>query len=221
MTKQQITKLILVFIPLTFLLVLLELIFMIPSVENFFTDWFNSAAGWTMYLVVGILMFLQGTILNIPGVTILQLSYLAGLELLNPWYLIAYISGSTLASCVSYYLGRKFGTKAVKWIAGDISEFDKWTQLVNSKTKWWYFLTVLLPIFPDDLICLVMGSLKFNFKFYLFANIIGKLIGTITMIFTLQFIGFISGEFPLMLLVWLAALITEIILYFVLKHKRG
>jgi uncharacterized membrane protein YdjX (TVP38/TMEM64 family) len=221
MTKQQVLKLILVFIPLTALLVLLELVFMIPSVELFFADWFNSSAGWTMYLAVWFLMFLQGTILNIPGVTILQLSYLAGLDLLSPWYLIAYLSGSLTACIAAYWLGRKFGTKAVKWIAGDTEEFNKWTSLVNNKTKWWYFITVLLPIFPDDLICLVMGSLKFDFKFYFFANLIGRFIGTITMILTLQLIGFISGSFPLMLIVWLIALIGEIILYFVLKYKRG
>lgn len=220
MTKQQVLKLIIVFIPLTILLIGLELIFMIPSVSNGCAVWINSAAGWTIYLVVWMLMFLQGTILNIPGVTILQLSLLAGLDLLTPWYLITVLSASMTACCVSYWVGKKFGTKAVKWIAGDITEFEKWSTVINSKTKWWYFLTVLLPIFPDDLICLVMGSLKFDFKFYFFANLIGKTIGTITMILTLKLIGFISGSFPLMLIVWLVALVIEVILYFVLKYKR-
>lgn len=221
MTKQQVLKLIIVFIPLTILLIALELVFMIPAVGNFFATWLNSAAGWTIYLVVWILMFLQGTILNIPGVTILQLSLLAGLNLLAPWYLISVLSANMCACCVSYWVGRKFGSKAVKWIAGDITEFEKWSMVVNGKTKYWYFITILLPIFPDDLICLVMGSLKFDFKFYFFANLIGKTIGTITMILTLKLVGFISGGFPLMLIVWSVALIAEVILYLVLKYKRG
>lgn len=216
----QIYKALKLFIVLTLFLITLECIFLIEGVQTFFTSWFDSAGGWTIYLVVWLLMFLQGTILNIPGVTILQLSILAGLKVLTPVYIIVVVSASVIASIVSYGLGAKFGTKAVKWIAGDVSEFNKWSTVINAKTKWWYFGTVILPIFPDDILSIVAGSLRLDFKFYCFANIVGKLIGTITMLLTLQMADNItSGEFPLMLVVWLIGLIAEIIALFIIKHK--
>lgn len=219
MNKQQILKMLNIFIPITLFLIILEIVFLIPGVQGFFTNWFDSAAGWTIYLVVWMLMFLQGTILNIPGVTILQLSILAGLETLTFPYILTVMSANMAACILSYWFGRKFGTKAVKYIAGDIGEFDKWCSVINAKSKWWYFLTVLLPIFPDDLLCIVAGSLKLDFKFFCFANLIGRTIGLITMLLTLKLIDFIGGDFPTMLMVWLVALIAEIIIYFVIKRK--
>lgn len=221
MTKAQKLKTLKLFIVITSVLILLECIFLIDGVQNFFTSWFDSASGWTIYLVVWLLMFLQGTILNIPGVTILQLSILAGLKVLTPLYILVVVSASVTASIVSYALGAKFGTKAVKWIAGDVNEFNKWSEVINKKTKWWYFGTVILPIFPDDILSLVAGSLRLDFKFYCFANIVGKLVGTICMLLTLQAADNITnGEFPIMLVVWLIGLIAEVITFIIVKYKN-
>ena len=91
--------------------------------------------------------------------------------------------------------------------------------MLNTKGKWWYALTVLLPLFPDDLLCLVAGAVKFNFAFYVVANLIGRSVGLIAMILTLQAIGSIGGGIPLMVIVWAVALIIEFIIYLKINKK--
>ena len=220
MNKEQILRALKVLIIMTVFLYVLECIFLIPGVTEFFTNWFNGANGWTLYLIVAILMFLQGTILNIPAVTILELSILAGINTLSILYISVVMIAYMLACIVSYWLGRKFGVKAVKWIAGDEQEFGKWSNYINKKGKWWYLITVLLPIFPDDLLCIVAGSVKLNFVFYTLANLIGRTIGLVTMLLTLKFVGHIGGDFPIMLIVWLVGLVIELIAYGIIKNKR-
>ena len=121
---------------------------------------------------------------------------------------------------LAYWLGYKFGKKAVKWCAGSDEDYDKWSNYLNKKGKVWYLLTVLFPFFPDDLLCLVAGAVKFDFAWYTLANFIGRGIGLTTMIFFLLFIGNIGGDFPVMLIVWLIILVTEIVIHYVLKSKQ-
>ena len=220
MNKEQIIKTLKVLLIMTAVLVGLELIFMIPAVENFFTGWFNTS-GWTLYLIVWILMFLQCSVLNIPAVTLLELSILAGIETLSVLYIAVVMSAYMVGCITSYWIGRKFGTKAVKWIAGDEQEFEKWCEVINRKGKWWYFATVLLPVFPDDLLCIIAGSVKMKFGFYTIANFIGRTIGLTTMLFTLKLIGHIGGNFPTMLVVWSVGLIAELVAYIIVKHKMN
>ena len=70
-------------------------------------------------------------------------------------------------------------------------------------------------MFPDDLLCLVAGGVKFNFWFYTIANLIGRSIGLITMLLVLEFIGLAGGGFPFMIIVWAVALLAEVIIYLV------
>ena len=79
---------------------------------------------------------------------------------------------------------------------------------------------MILPIFPDDVLCIVAGSLKFNFGFYCFANAVGRGVGLVTMIATLKLIGHIGGEFPTMLIVWSVGLIAELVAYLIIKRRN-
>lgn len=220
MTRQQIIKMLKVFIIMTSLMLLFELIFLIPEVNTFFIKWLDGKSGWTFYLIVWILMFLQCNILNIPAITILEVSILAGVETISVIYILVVMSAYMAGCITSYFIGAKFGTKAVKWIAGSEEDFNKWSKVINNKGKWWYFATVIFPLFPDDLLCIVAGSLKFNFGFYCFANAVGRCAGLITTLFILKLVGMVGGNFPLMVLVWTIGLIVEVILYFVLKKKE-
>ena len=92
-----------------------------------------------------------------------------------------------MGSIVAYALGKLFGRRAVKWAAGDEEEFDKWTHAFNSKSgKILYGLTVLLPLFPDDVISMVMGAVKLDFVYFVIVHAICSFIGTFTMIFVMR-----------------------------------
>ena len=217
MKKEQIIKLLKVFMVATAIMLVAEVVFAFPQVNNYFSNLVTNANGWLVYIIIWIIMFLQVTILNVPAYVILVASINCGLNVLGWQYLLTVISAYMIGCILAYWLGRWFGVKAVRWCAGSEEDFGKWCNIINKKGKLWYFATVILPIFPDDLLCLVAGSVKFNFAFYSIANLIGRSIGLITMLFTLKFVGNLGGGFPIMPIVWAVALMGEIITLLVLK----
>lgn len=221
MKKEQILKILKVAIIMTLIILAVEIVFSIPIVNNWFASLITSSEGWIVYLVIWIIMFLQTTILNIPAYVVLSASVSVGINTLSFLYIVivlsAYISGCLLA----YWIGYKFGKKAVKWCAGSEEDYEKWSKVLNKKGKWWYFVTVIFPMFPDDILCLVAGAVKFNFPFYILSNVIGRGIGLVTMLLFLELLGSMGGDFPYMVIVWTVALLIEVIVYCVLKKKEN
>ena len=218
MTKSQISKILKVCIIATIIMLVFEIIFDIPVIQNWFTDLVTNSGNWA-YVVIWFIMFFQVTILNIPAYVILSASAAIGIQTLSLKYIIVVLSAYMLGAMLAYLLGRKFGKRAVKWCAGSDEDYDKWSSFINSKGKWFYFGTVLLPFFPDDLLCLVCGATEMNFAFFSIANLIGRGVGLVTMLLVIKLIGFIGGGFPYMIIVWVAALIAEVIALIVIKRK--
>lgn len=81
------------------------------------------------------------------------------------------------------------------------------------------FFNSFISIFPDDLLCIIAGSVKFNFATYTIFNLIGRTIGLVTMCLVLQFIKMSASSFPIMIIVWAIALIVEIITILIIKRR--
>lgn len=220
MKKEQIIKILQVAIISTLIMLVAEAIFDIPAVTNWFSDIITSSKGIWIWIIIWIIMFLQVTILNIPAYVILSASTSIGIKTLSFAYIAVVLSAYMVGCLVAYWLGYKFGRKAVRWCAGSDEDYDKWSKFLNKKGKIWYFLTVIFPFFPDDLLCLVAGSVKFDFGFYTLANFVGRGIGLVTMLITLHFITNFGNGIPLMLIVWAVALIAELVFYFIIKSKN-
>lgn len=221
MKKEQIIKILDIAIIMTVIILGIEIIFSIPGVNNWFSSLITSSNGWVVYVVIWIIMFLQTTILNIPAYVVLSASISVGINTLSFLYIVVVLGAYIVGCSFAYFIGYKFGKKAVKWCAGSDEDYDKWSNVLNAKGKWWYFITVLFPLFPDDILCLVAGAVKFNFSFYVISNIIGRGIGLITMLLFLELLGSVGGDFPYMVIVWAVVLLIEIIVYFVLKKKEN
>ena len=221
MKKEQIIKFLKLGIFTTLFLIAIEVVFMIPAVKDFFESWVQNSSGWVLWLVLWVLFFLQCNVINVPAVSLLQISVLVGINVLSWQYILLVMSAYMCGCILSYWLGRWFGVKAIKWVAGSEEDFNKWSEFVNKKGKWWYLMTVLLPLFPDDILCIVCGSFKMNFGFYTIANAIGRTIGLITMLLVLNYIGLASSSVPIMLIVWCVGLCAELIAYFVLNKKNA
>ena len=219
MKKEQIIKFLKLGIYTTLFLIAIEIVFLIPAVDNFFKGWVEKSTGWVLWLVLWILFFLQTNLIQIPAVSLLQISVHSGIEVLS-WQYILLVMSAYMGGCIlSYWLGRWFGTKAIKWVSGSEEDFDKWSKFINKKGKIWYLLSVLLPVFPDDILCIIAGSLKMDFGFYTLANLIGRSIGLITMLVVLKYIGIASSSIPFMLIVWCVGLVAEIITLIVLNKN--
>lgn len=219
MKKDQIIRLLKVALVTTAILLVFEGIFSIPAINNFFMNLISGSSGWLAYLFVWVIMFLQVTILNIPAYSILSACTAIGMKTLD-FVFITVVLSAYMAGCIlAYWLGRWFGKRAVKWCAGSEEDYSKWSKVLNSKGKLWYFLTILFPFFPDDLLCIVAGAVKFNFGLYTIMNFVGRGIGLVTTILTLGLINKVSDGFPIMVIVWAVALIAELVSYIILSKK--
>lgn len=165
---------------------------------------------------------------NIPDL----IAYGNGIGALFSWRTIFFcfwVTSASLVGCISaYFLGRWGGKKVVKWIAGDEEEFEKWCKILNTKYgKLVYATTVLFPLFPDDLLSFVVGSLRIDFGFYVVSNAICKMIGAfcfclfmrlplINSIFTF---GSGNGSISLSMILYFALTIVFLILKILCKQR--
>lgn len=220
MKKDQIMRLLKVGIVTTIILLVFEIIFSLDIINNFFLGLISGANGWLAYLFVWLIMFLQVTVLNIPAYSILAACTSIEMHTLDIVFISVVLSAYMTGAILAYWVGRWFGKRAVKWCAGSEDDYNKWSNVLNSKGKWWYFATIVFPFFPDDLLCLVTGATRFHFGLFCGMNFVGRGIGLVTTILTLQLITKVSGGFSFMIIVWAVALLAEVIAYIIINKRR-
>ncbi len=226
MNKQQVYNIIKVSIFAVAFMVFFEVLFYFDAITNGISNFIASIDGWWVYLIIYLVMVIQVSVIPLPVYVVINAAIVIpsinlNLTSLSGWIFIiitmlAYMTGVV----ISYFIGRKYGSKAVKWCAGSEEEYQKWVNIFNKKGKWYYALTVLLPVFPDDLLCIVVGSVKLNFGFYLIVNLVCRFIGLICMIISLRFVNSLnSSGFPFTLLGWSLILLALIVCAIILKVK--
>ena len=165
------------------------------------------------YIIFIIIQFLQVTFLPLPAVV----TTVAGTLVFGPWItfglsLLAVMLGSIFA----FFLGRKVGRKLVVWVAGE-KDAKKWEEKL-SRGKYIFFLMMLFPIFPDDILCIVAGCIGMDWKFFLITNIITRpiSIGTTCFFGSGQIIPFSGWGIP----VWIVlAVLACVIFYLSFKYQ--
>ena len=143
-----------------FALFFLVLVFVL-QVTGFFTvfndveklrEYLEKAGAW-MPITYIILQALQVIILPIPGI----ISTAAGVAIFGAFLTAVYsIIGILVGSFVAFYIGRKWGNKAVAWIIG-ADTLEKWQKKLKGKDNLFLTLMLVLPLFPDDILCFVAG----------------------------------------------------------------
>lgn len=119
---------------------------------------------------------------------IFDLLSLAAFDYLHPSliFLICFAS-VLLTSVVMDLIGRFGGNKAIIKILGK-DEYEEAKDLVQEKGMVYVPVMYLLPIFPDDAICMVSGATKMNFWVHFIEIFLCRGIGCATIIFGVQFI---------------------------------
>ena len=129
------------------------------------------------------LQFMQVTFVPIPS-TILTL---AGVLIYGPLQAaLLSLSGILFGSVVAFWLGRVFGKKLIAFMVGK-EACKKWTNFLTN-AKYAFFVMMVLPIFPDDILCLVAGVTEMSWSFFVVTNLISRPLG----IFLTCYIG--SGQ---------------------------
>lgn len=206
----QIARILEVALVATAVMLVFEIFFSFKEVQDWFGMLVIQAGPWA-YVVIWLIMFLQVTVLNVPAYVILNACVVCGIPTLDWKYILVVLSAYILGALLAYWLGDKVGTKAIKWCAGNEEDYNKWCTFINNKGKIWYFLTILFPLFPDDLLCIAAGAVHMNRAFFTIANVIGRGIGLVLMLLTLNVIGSIGSGFPYMIIIWAVALVAEFI----------
>ncbi len=121
------------------------------------------------YFTFFVIQFIQVTFIPIPAVV----TTIAGTMVFGPWHTLwISLCSVLLASIFAFWLGRKFGKKVVYWIVGK-KETEKYEKTLK-KGKYVFFLMMLFPGFPDDILCMLAGMTAMSFKYFLTTNLITR-----------------------------------------------
>lgn len=124
------------------------------------------------YLIYMLIQYLQVVVLPIPA----AITTTAGVIIFGAWpaFWLSYFS-CMLGAITAFFIGRSLGKKVIEWIVGE-ADMQKWSKKLAGG-RYTYFLMMLFPIFPDDILCFIVGTTDIKFNFFLFTNILTRAIG--------------------------------------------
>ena len=141
-----------------------------------------SSFGERAVILFIIIQFLQVVVLPIPSFVTVG----AGVLLFGPFFGAFYSSlGIIVGSLVSFFLGRIFGIKLIKWIVGE-SALKKALALIRGKDKILFTFMFLFPFFPDDLLCFVAGITTLSARYFSLMIIVVRIITVFFSSYTLN-----------------------------------
>lgn len=132
-------------------------------------------------------------------------------------FLVAF-SSVLISSTLLYIIGRFGGYKLAARFLGE-ADCEKSLSLLRNKGSIYFPLMMLFPIFPDDALVMVAGTLKMDLKWFIPSIIFGRGIGAATVIFGISIVPF--EEFTTLYdwLVFITVCATWIIIIFYAAHK--
>lgn len=139
--------------------------------------------GWGLisYMIINLL---QCLIIPIPT----TLTVLVGTAIYGPTLAFLYAcAGVIIGSSIAFLIGRYCSRPVINWIFGE-EKVQKYQNILNGKTSIILFVTLLLPLFPDDLICMMAGVSEIKYRTFLLISLFARGIG----LATLSFLG--SGQ---------------------------
>ena len=136
------------------------------------------SGGVFSFLIFIIFQILQTTILQIPAIFVT----IAGAVIFGRWpaFIMSYIA-VMIGSLIMFWVGRKAGRKFLNWMIGKDSS-EKWIDRM-SRGKYLFFLMMLFPMFPDDILCVVAGLTNMSFSFFFWTNILARGVGIACTVF--------------------------------------
>lgn len=141
-------------------------------------------AGAWMPLLYILLQYLQVVLLPIPG----TLSTVVGVALFGPFRATLYsLLGIILGSFTAFFIGRKFGYKAAIWLVGE-DTLLRWQKKLKGKDNLVLTLMFLLPMFPDDVLCIIAGLSSMSTRYFLTMISIARVLAIVTTCYSVDII---------------------------------
>ena len=195
-----------------FILVKTKLIEQITSFEDL-RQLIVGFGGWGIlsYIIINLL---QCIIIPVPT----TLTVLVGTAIYGPTIAFIYATiGVIIGSSISFVIGRYCSKPVIYWIFGK-TKVEKYQNMLNKRAGLILFLTLTLPFFPDDLICMMAGVSNIRYVKFLLISIIARGVG----LATISFFG--SGQIiPFSgwgIVVWIGLALTVLSLLMLAFIKR-
>lgn len=150
-------------------------------------EYLEKTGAW-MASIYTLLQFLQVVILPIPSVA----STLVGVAIFGAfWATIYSLIGILLGSITAFFIGRKYGHKAVSWMVGE-ETLEKWQKKLKGKDNLFLTFAFVLPFFPDDILCFIAGLSTMSTRYFLVAVMLSRAVGIAATCYSIDFIPFDS-----------------------------
>lgn len=160
-----------------------------------------------------LLQILQTTVLQVPAIFVT----IAGTLVFGPWktFILSFVA-VMIGSLIMFLIGRKGGKKFLNWLCGK-EKAEHWIKKMTNG-KYLFFLMMVFPLFPDDILCVVAGMTNMSFNFFFWTNFIARGIGIACTVFFGS--GTIIPFHNWGLIVWAILIIVVLLLfYFSVKYK--
>ena len=181
---------------------------------------FNSFKhSWYGWVIIILLQVVITTLLSfIPGAS---MAFIILVQTLyeSPWqaFLITFI-GVITSSALMYITGRIGGYAICKKLLGE-EDCNKASELLKDKGTVFFPLMMLFPIFPDDALTMIAGTIKMSLKWFIPSILIGRGIGIATIIFGLGNIPYHKFTTPWHWIGFIALIIAFIAAVFYLAYR--
>ena len=160
-----------------FMLVKTQLLEQITSFDDL-RQLIISFGGWGLFTYI-IINLLQCVIIPVPT----TLTVLVGTAIYGPGIAFMYATiGVILGSSIAFIIGRYCSKPVIYWVFGK-SKVQKYQNILNKRAGLILFLTLLLPFFPDDLICMMAGISNIHYIKFLAISIVARGVGLATISF--------------------------------------
>jgi len=166
-------------------------------------------------LVYILIQIAQVVILPIPAAVICIVGSLIYGPLMGGIYCSI---GVLIGSFISFYIGRTCGYRIVSWIVGK-NNCDKYSSMILKRGSFFLSIAFLLPMFPDDILCLIAGITNMSLLSFSWVTILVRPIGVVCMSFfgSGQLIPFTGWG----VYVWLVILvITTSFVFIIYKYQE-
>ena len=157
--------------------------FNIEVFEAFRSSWY----GWIIFILLQTILSILLCI--VPGAS---MAFILLSQALYPTSWEAFILSFTsvmISSAMMYIVGRSGGYKICTHILG-AEDCEKSLTLLRNKGTVFFPLMMMFPVFPDDALVMIAGTLKMSLKWFIPSIVIGRGIGIATIIFGLSLVPF-------------------------------
>ena len=144
--------------------------------DSFKTTWYGCViVVFIQVVVTSLLSFVPGA--SMAFIMLVQKMYN---DIILAFFLA--FTGVILSSFMMYIIGRFGGYNLCKKLLGE-EDCEKASDLLNNKGTVYFPLMMTFPMFPDDALVMVAGTLKMSLKWFIPSIIFGRGIGVATAVF--------------------------------------